>query len=60
MSQARTDTGVTLQEAVRNLYQEAQEAVEKARSSGEAHQMPLRVEELDQLSGMLWCKVAAS
>jgi len=60
VSQARTDTGVALQEAVRNLHQEAQEVVEKARSSGKAHQMPLQVEELDRLSGMLRCKVAAS
>jgi len=60
MSQARTDTRVALQEAVCNLHQEAQEAVEKARSSGKAHQMPLQAEELDRLSGMLQCKVAAS
>jgi len=52
VSRALTDTGVALQEAVRNLHREAREAVEKARSSGEAHQMPLRAEELDRLSGI--------
>jgi len=60
LSQARTDTGVALQEAVRNLHLEAREAVEKARSSGEAHQTPLRAEELDRLSGMSRRETAAS
>ena len=34
------------------MHREAREAVETARSSGGAHQMPLRAEELDRLSGM--------
>jgi len=49
-----------LQEAVRNLHREAREAVEKARSSGEAHQMPLRAEELDRLSGISRREAATS
>jgi hypothetical protein len=60
LSQARTDTRVTLQEAVRNLHLEAREAVERARSSDEAHQTPLRAEELDRLSGMSRREAVAS
>jgi hypothetical protein len=40
------------QEAVRNMHREAQEAVEKARSSGKKLHIPLRADELDRLSGM--------
>ena len=42
------------------MHREAREAVETARSSGGAHQMPLRAEELDRLSGMSRREPAAS
>ena len=45
---------------MRNLHREAREAVEKARSSGEAYQMPLRAEELDRLSGISRREAATS
>ena len=53
-------TGIPPQEAVRSLHREAQEAVEKARSSGEQPHMSLRPDELDRLSGMMWREQAAT